>query len=130
MMTVELRYLALSIVLVVIQLLLAGFFATKERGSAWNAGPRDAPQPPLKPLAARLERAARNVLETFPLFAAAVLVAHAAGVHTALTAIGATLYFWGRILYVPLYAFGIPYVRSVVWLIATAGIGLILLALI
>ena len=42
---------------------------------------------------------------------------------------GAQLYFWTRVLYVPLYAFGVPLVRSLAWNVATFGIILILLSL-
>ncbi|WP_341991643.1 MAPEG family protein [Azorhizobium sp. AG788] len=127
-MTHELFLLAATIVLAFVQLLLAAHMATRERGSAWNAGPRDAPAKPLGAMAGRLDRAFKNLMETFPLFAAAVLLAHAAGVHTALTIAGAHVYFWGRVLYVPLYASGLPYVRSGVWVMASAGIILILAA--
>ncbi len=129
-MTIELTYLALSVALVFIQILLPAWFATKERGSAWNAGPRDQQVTPLGGIGGRLERASKNALETFPLFAAAVLIADAAMVHSWLTVLGASLYFWGRVLYIPLYAFGVPYVRSLAWTVATAGIFLILIALI
>lgn len=129
-MTVELSYLAASIVLVFVQLMLPAKISTHERGTTWNTGPRDAPVPPLQGVGGRLERAYRNVMETFPLFAAAVLMAHVAGVHSWLTVAGASLYFWGRVVYVPLYALGIPYARSLVWVVATSGIFLILLALV
>ncbi len=127
-MTHELALLAATIVLAFAQLLLAAHLATRERGSTWNAGPRDAPAPPLGAVAGRADRAFKNLMETFPLFAAAVLLAHAAGVHTALTIAGAHIYFWGRVLYVPLYLSGLPYVRSGVWVMASAGIALIVLA--
>ncbi|TCT08235.1 MAPEG family protein [Aquabacter spiritensis] len=129
-MTVELAYLAASIVLVFVQVMLAAAAATRVRGRDWNAGPRDAPAAPLGPVGGRLERAARNVLETFPLFAAAVLTAHAADAQSWLSVAGASLYFWGRLVYLPLYVLGIPYIRSLVWMVATAGIFLILAALI
>jgi uncharacterized MAPEG superfamily protein len=47
-----------------------------------------------------------------------------------MTVWGAQLYFWARVLYVPLYAFGIPLIRSVAWNVAALGIILILLALV
>ncbi len=75
--------------------------------------------PHLTSVAGRLDRALSNFLETFPLFAAAVLIAHAAGRHDWMTIWGAQLYFWGRVAYVPLYAFGIRLVRSLVWNVAT-----------
>src|SRR5262245_26404204 len=102
-MTIELTMLALSIVLGLVQIGLASGTATLQRGSGWNASARDAILPPLKGVAGRLERALRNFLETFPLFAAAVLIAHVAGRHSSMTEWGAQLYFWARVVYLPLY---------------------------
>jgi len=59
-----------------------------------------------------------------------VLVAHAAGQHNWMTVWGAQLYFWGRVLYVPLYASGVFLLRSLVWNVPTLGIVLILLSLV
>jgi uncharacterized MAPEG superfamily protein len=42
--------------------------------------------------------------------------------------VGARLYFWGRLAYVPLYAGGVPLIRSLVWNVATIGIVLVLAA--
>ena len=81
-------------------------------------------------VAGRLERALANFLEIFPLFAAAVLIAHAAGRHDWMTVWGAQLYFWARVAYVPLYALGVILVRSLVWNVATFGILLVLLSLV
>jgi uncharacterized MAPEG superfamily protein len=86
--------------------------------------------PPLTGVAARLERALRNFMETFPLFAAAVLVASAADRHSWMTVWGARLYFWGRLAYVPLYAAGVPLVRSMTWNVATVGIIFVLVGLV
>ena len=83
----------------------------------------------MKPVAGRLDRAQRNFLETFPLFAAAVLIAHVAGRHSWMTEWGAQLYFWGRVVYLPLYAAGVPWVRSAVWVVAALGIVLVLVGL-
>lgn len=80
-------------------------------------------------MAGRLDRALRNYLETFPLFAAVVLVAHASGTHNALTVWGAQLYLWARVAYVALYAAGVPVVRSLVWNVATIAILLFVVAL-
>ena len=46
-----------------------------------------------------------------------------------MTVWGAQLYFWGRVVYVPLYASGVFLVRSLVWNVPTLGIILILLSL-
>ncbi|WP_176717045.1 MAPEG family protein, partial [Xanthomonas translucens] len=34
------------------------------------------------------------------------------------TALAAQLYFWARLAYVPLYAAGVPYLRSLVWAVS------------
>ncbi len=128
-MTSELRLLAFSIVLGFVHIVLASHAKSFVYGYRWSAGARDDAMPPLKRVAGRLERALKNFSETFPLFAAAVLITHVAGRHGVLTVLGAQLYFWGRLAYLPLYAFGVPLVRSLVWNVATIGIALILLAL-
>ena len=129
-MTTELRMLALSVVLGFVHILASGHAATRVRGVHWNMGARDASMPPLEGVAGRLDRASANFKETFALFAAAVLIAHVAGRNGALTFWGTQLYFFGRLVYLPVYALGIAYVRSLVWGVATLGIVLVLAALI
>jgi uncharacterized MAPEG superfamily protein len=124
--TPELWLLAASIILGLVHIFAQAHTMTLQRGLHWNAGPRDEAMPPLSGVAGRLARALRNFLETFPLFVAAVLIAHVANVHNGLTLWGAVLYLAGRIAYLPLYGFGVPYVRSLAWNVATIGIVLIL----
>ena len=124
--TVEMEMLWLSVALGLVQLLLAVLFSVGTRGMPWGVGPRDQPAPPLGMIGGRIERAFRNYLETFVFFAAAVLMANALGRHTATSAIGAQVFFWARVAYVPVYAFGIPYLRTVVWIAALAGIGMVM----
>ncbi|MEJ7840335.1 MAG: MAPEG family protein [Rubrobacter sp.] len=121
--------LALGVVLGLVQIVAASHAASLQRGYRWSSSPRDESVPPLRGVAGRLDRALRNFLETFPLFAAAVLAAHAAGMHNELTEWGARLYLWARVVYVPLYAAGVPLVRSLVWNVATVGIMLLVVAL-
>ena len=116
------RMLTLSVVLGIFQIVAASHAASLQRGYRWTASPRDAQVEPLRGVAGRLDRALRNFVETFALFAAVVLVAHATGTHDALTEWGARLYFWGRVVYVLLYAAGAPLIRSLVWNVATIGI--------
>jgi len=70
--------------------------------------PLDEPRPALAGIGGRFERAFDNYLETFPFFAAAVLIAHAAGRHDWATVWGAQLYFYASLIYLPIYAVGIP----------------------
>ena len=128
-MTTELTYLALTLILALVQVFLPAGARTVEFGSKWNAGPRDQTPAAKTPLTGRLERAQANLYETLPLFIGAVLIAHVAGRNGALTAWGTALYFWARVVYLPLYAFGVPYVRSLVWTVSFAGLVMILAAL-
>lgn len=107
-MTTELTYLALTLILALVQIFLPAGARTAEFGSKWNAGPRDETPEAKKPLTGRLERAQANLYETLPLFIGAVLIAHVIGASSALTVWGTALYFWARVVYVPLYAFGVP----------------------
>lgn len=127
-MTTELTLLAWTLVLALVQILLPAMLRTGEVGVEYNAGPRDEDGPPVGKVTGRLMRAQRNLFETLPLFAAAVLITHVAGRNGALTWWGAQLYFWARIVYVPLYAFGVPYIRSLVWLVSLLGTILLLVA--
>ena len=128
-MTPEFILLALTLILALVQIGAAAMARTAELGVKWNAGPRDAESPPPGKIAGRLMRAQVNLFETLPIFAAAVIMAHIAGKDSALTALGAHLYFFGRLIYLPLYAFGVPYIRSLVWLAAAAGLVMVLVAL-
>ena len=128
-MTAELRMLTLSVVLGIVQIIAASHAASLQRGYRWTASSRDTKVEPLRGVAGRLKRALRNFVETFALFAAAILVAHVTGTHDALTEWGAKLYFWGRLAYVLIYAAGVPLIRSLVWNVATIGIALIVAAL-
>jgi uncharacterized MAPEG superfamily protein len=128
-MTIELKLLFFSIVLGIVQLVAAASAGTMDRGLRWNLGPRDQTKRELSPVAGRLERAFKNFMETFAFFAAAVLIAHVLNVHSALTVWGAYIYFFARLVYVPIYALGISAVRTGIWSISMVGIVMILLAL-
>jgi uncharacterized MAPEG superfamily protein len=128
-MTPEFVLLAFTLILAVVQIGAAAVARTAELGVKWNAGARDAQSPPPGKLAGRLMRAQANLFETLPIFAAAVIMAHIAGKDGALTFLGAHLYFFGRLIYLPLYAFGVPYIRSLVWLVTAAGLVMVLVAL-
>jgi uncharacterized MAPEG superfamily protein len=121
--------LASSIMLGLVQIVASSHAANLQRGYRWTASARDGEPTPLVSVAARLERALRNFGETFPPFASAVVITHLAGSHDRLTVAGAEMYLGGRIVYVILYAIGVPLIRSLVWNVATIGIVLILAAL-
>ena len=128
-MAFELQMLGVAIVIGLVNLLWAAAAAQPQRGLKWNVGPRDTPVE-LTGMAGRLQRAFANFRETFPFFAAAVLVAYLGGRLGTLTCCGAALYVGARAVYIFLYAFGVPVVRSLVWLASMVGLGLILAALV
>jgi uncharacterized MAPEG superfamily protein len=124
--TIELQMLAASAALGLVQLVLAATASVGKRGFSWALGPRDDPGAPLGNIGARIDRAFRNFAETFPFFVAAVLVASLLNKHTAMTALGAQLYFWARLAFVPVYVSGIPVLRTLVWAASLVGIILVL----
>jgi len=128
-MPIELYLLGAAAVLGLVHILWAVNVKTAQYGTEWNMGARDAEMPPLKPLAGRLARAQANFFETFPLFAAVLLGALAADRLGWKTELGAHLYLWARLIYLPLYAAGIPKVRTLLWLVSLAGLVLVLWAL-
>ncbi len=124
----ELRLLGVAALIGLLQLCWAATVSQRQRGFAWASGSRDEPRQ-IHGLAARLQRAMANFLETFPIFAAAVLAAVMLGRTDGTTLAGAWLYVIARAIYVPLYAAGIPVVRSLAWFAGVIGIVLELVAL-
>ena len=59
---------------------------------------------------------------------AAVFLVHMLGRESALSEWGAGLYFSARLVYLLLYALGVPLLRSLVWNVAFLGIILLLIA--
>ena len=127
-MNLELAMLVASCALCLIQIVVVSHAASHQRGYRWTASPRDSEVAPLTGIAGRLERALRNFLETFPVFVAALLLVHVLGRDGVLSRWGAVLYFSARVAYLPLYAAGVPLIRSLVRNVAFFGIVLLLLA--
>ncbi len=128
-MKIEFVMLGGTIVLALVNILWAANVRTKQYGIEWNMGARDAQMPPLDPLAGRLLRAQANLYETLPLFIGALLGAAALGHFGWKTQVGASLYCIGRLIYLPLYAAGVPKIRTLVWLVSMAGLLLTLWAM-
>jgi uncharacterized MAPEG superfamily protein len=121
-MTTELTALAWTLVLALVQIFLASSLRTRETGLSFNVGARDTDAPPPGRLTARVQRAQANLFETLPLFIGAVLIAHLAGIHSERTVFACWLYLGARIVYLPLYAFGVPLLRTLVWAVSIWGL--------
>lgn len=126
-MPTEMTLLGASVVLLVVHIMLQGQTATRDRGLDWNAGPRDGEGKPLGPLAGRAARALANYQETYPAFVALALGLAITGQTGGTGAIGAWLWFVARLAYIPLYLFGVRYVRSLAWVGSMLGLLLMLL---
>jgi uncharacterized MAPEG superfamily protein len=123
--TTELTVLGWSFVLFVAHMAVQASAALKDQGAAFNAGPRDDP-PPLGRIAARAQRTFDNFKETYPIFIALVLALAVTGRSGGAAATGAWIWLVARIAYIPLYVFGVPYVRSLAF--GVSAVGLVMMA--
>jgi len=108
----DLACLEFAVALWLVHLLLQAWLAGAPL--AWTASARDEPAP-LTVIGGRAARAFRNYMESFPVFAALTL-AFLATNHPA--GIWPTVWVVARIVYLPLYLAGVPYVRSIVWAVS------------
>jgi uncharacterized MAPEG superfamily protein len=125
-MTTELIVLAWGCVLAIVHIFAAVRVKTRQYGTEWNMGARDEELPPPQPIVGRLARAQANFFETFPIAAAAILLVTVAERTNGWTAAGAILWLVMRVIYLPVYALGVPKVRTLIFLMSITGIGLIL----
>lgn len=125
-MTTELTVLAWGCLVAIVHLWLPIRAKTAQYGVKWNMGPRDEAKEAPSAMAGRLERAQANFYETFPLLIAAAAIVSIAGLGTYWTAVGAWLWLGARIVYLPLYAFGVSGVRTLAWMASVVGILMVL----
>jgi uncharacterized MAPEG superfamily protein len=118
-MSGELKYLTLVSVLT--GLLWVPYILNEilVRGLVDAVGYQENPKP-LAKWAQRLKAAHYNAVENLVVFAAVVLVAHAAGIHTAAIATAAAVYFWARVVHAVAYTFAIPWVRTAAFVVGAA----------
>lgn len=121
-MTVELTILAWGCILALVHVFAAGQAKTKQYGSKWNMGARDGTLPPPAPVVGRLMRAQANYFETFPVMTAAILIITVTGLSTRWTEVGSMVWIAARAAYLPVYAMGIPVVRSLLFLVSLVGL--------
>jgi uncharacterized MAPEG superfamily protein len=125
-MAVEIKILAFGALLLFVYIFTATRFKTQQYGRKWNVSARDQELPEPNPLAGRTMRAQANFLETFPIAIVALLGVVIAGRTNAMTALGGWIWLGARIVYLPLYAAGIPVIRTIVWTIGMIGLGMVI----
>jgi uncharacterized MAPEG superfamily protein len=124
-MTIPMSLLAWTAFLGTLHAVSTGFGNALEHGVSYSFSPRDE-QKPISVGWSRYGRAFANFMQTFPIFAAVVLIAHASFRDHGLATWGAQFYFWGRVVYVPLYVTGSKY-RTYAFLFSLLGLLLIFL---
>lgn len=129
-LSIEMKMLLWSSILGIVQLLLAAQFSTMQRGVVWNLSSRDQKAPELTGVAARLDRAFKNFMETFPFFIAGIVMVQITQMQSSASVLGAQIYFWARLIYLPVYAAGIPGLRTFIWVVSLIGLLMVLSALI
>lgn len=128
-MSIDLKLLLWSLALTVVQMVVAVIGAQSQVGLPKLVGNRD-DLPVLQGFAGRAQRAHRNMLESLVLFAILVLLAQVTGKANATTALGAQLFFWGRLAYALIYWIGIPWARTAAWTVSIIGLIMIFVQLV
>jgi uncharacterized MAPEG superfamily protein len=123
-MSPDLYYLLLSVILCFVQMLVAATGANTQVGLPVLAGNREG-LPEIVGWPGRARRAHLNMIENLVLFSALVLIAAAAGKANTTTAMGAMIFFWARLAYALIYLIGIPWLRTLAWLIGVIGMAMI-----
>ena len=125
----ELMWLAWSVALAFVQVLVAVTGATLQVGLPMLAGNREN-MPPLAGWARRANRAHLNMLESLVLFIALVLACVISNKTNSTTLLGAQVFFWARLAYAVVYVAGVPWLRTAVWFVSVIGMVLIFLQLV
>ena len=125
-MPIELKILALGALLLFVHIFTATRFKTQQYGRKWNVGARDEALPEASPLTGRTMRAQTNFQETFPIAIVALLGVVIAGKTSPMTALGGWIWLGARVVYLPLYAVGVPVIRTIVWSISAVGLAMVI----
>lgn len=122
--------LAGSVIVLILQILIQAQAFTAEKGNSWTVSPRDGADNGVKGVfQGRVKRALDNYKETYPAFVGLALLLIVLNRTTGLGLIGAEVWAAARIVYIPMYYLGIPYLRSLTWLVSIAGLGLMVAGL-
>ena len=124
----EIAVLGWSVVLLLVQIILQAT-STYDLGP-YLLGPRDDNRQSGNVMAGRFKRALENLLETYPAFVALALALVVTGKSGGIAATGAWVWHAARVVYVPLYAFGVPAVRTLAWVVSVVGLLMMLVRLV
>ena len=128
-MTPETSVFALTVVLGFLHVLVMTMIQTRIHGISVLVGARDSFRPADNVYLARARRANDNFRETAPWALGLLIMVQVAGVAGTVTAAGAWMYLVARVLYLPLYLFGVPWLRTLAWTVSLVGIAMMLVPL-
>ena len=124
-MTTETEVLLLTLLLGFVHLSIGATIRVYQQGFFPLLGPRDNMPPVGGIIGPRAERANINFKETLPWALALLILVQVTGKANADSAMGAWIYLSGRAVYLPMYVFGIPGLRTLAWAVSLGGLGLI-----
>lgn len=126
-MTPELTYLAYSILLMFICIMIHASTGIRQNGGLTMANARDnLPAPSV--FGARAKRLSENMKENVLIFAPLVLIAAVANISNQWTILGAQLFFFARVAHAIVYLAGWPIVRPLLWLAGVVACAFFFLA--
>ena len=124
-MTPETTVFLLTLVLAFIHLGVGAMVRLSEVGPRVLLGPRDDLPPRKNRFGLRGERANQNFKETLPWALGLLILVQVTGQANAASAMGAWIYVVSRAVYLPLYVFGVPLLRTVAFMGSLVGMGMI-----
>lgn len=126
-MTPELTYLAYTILLLFIVVMIQASANIRTHGGVVLANNRDNLGPP-SAFGARAKRNVENLRENLWFFAPLVLIAAVANISNQWTVLGAQVFFWARVAHAIIYLAGWPIIRPFFWLAGIIACALIFLS--
>lgn len=127
-MTVELTYLAYTIALFFVVVMVQATAGIQQYGGMTLANNRDN-LPERNTYAARTKRLVDNFRENLWFFAPLVLIAAIADISNQWTVLGVQIFFWARLAHAVWYIAGWPLIRPLFWLAGVIACVLLFLAL-
>ena len=125
-MIIELQMLVGSAALLFVLTIIQAQAGVAKHGLEAMAGSREKMEPPAG-FAGRAHRAVVNHIEGLAIFAPLLLAAVISHKTNSWTALGAQGYFYGRVAHAGLYLFGVPWLRSVAYIVCVVGGALVFL---
>ncbi len=120
-MAIELKMLLYATLLLLVLIIVQASAGVRAVGLGPAAGNRgDLPAP--TGFAGRAKRNVMNHIENLVVFAPLILIAALSQRLGHWTALGAQLFFWGRLVHGVIYMLGLPWIRTVAFAVSLVGI--------